>query len=144
MLCLHLFSEKSIGGLNKISDFPFASYAEVFCGGPIPDKSPSWTVFENWHERTRSVLMCKSDHVLMKILQNQHTLSFSVMNRLFPVCLNWNLSFSSFSFLVLTTQHEVSGISRQKKWSHVSAFQTFQHCGCFQHFCSNEQPEFVI
>lgn len=28
---------------------------------------------------------------------------------------------------MLTTQLQVSGISRQKKWSHVSAFQTFQH-----------------
>lgn len=105
-------------------------------------------MFENWCEYTYSPYsLFKSNHGLMKTLQISHTLSLSVINGLFPFCLifsYWNVSFSNFSFLVLTTQHWVSGISRQKKWSHVSAFQTFQHCGCFQHCCPNEQPVFVI
>lgn len=125
---------------QDLRDFPFASCTDVFCGGPIPGESPSWTVFENWCEYTYSLYS-----VRIRSWPNEDptdsTCSQPFSDKVFS---NWNLAFSSFSFLVLTNQHWVSGISRQKKWSHVSAFQTFEHCGCFQHCCPNEQPVFVI
>lgn len=125
---------------QDLRDFPFASCTDVFCGGPIPGESPSWTVFENWCEYTYSLYSVRT-----RSWPNEDptdsTCSQPFSDKFFS---NWNLAFSSFSFLVLTNQHWVSGISRQKKWSHVSAFQTFEHCGCFQHCCPNEHPVFVI
>lgn len=44
-------------------------------------------------------------------------------------------SCSSLSFLVLTPQRWVSGISRPKRWSRVSAFQSFDTVGVFNTAC---------
>lgn len=114
---------ESCRGPNNITDFYFAS-----CAFKQPRSLEDQYMLK---PPSGQCLRTKSAHMYTCKLPDSSWL-FSLI---VCVLVTGVRSCSSLSFLVLTPQRWVSGISRQKRWSRVSAFQSFDTVGVFNTAC---------